>query len=60
MPIPAPISTSLSQCLLFAMRIMPVADATVYAPIPIHGLLPPYSLVSIVAVMKAVAVCPEG
>ncbi len=60
MPMPAPVSTSLNQCLLFAILISPVAVATVYALMPIHGLLCPYSFVSIVAVINAVAVCPEG
>ena len=57
---PAPVSTSLNQCLLFAIRINPVAVAMPYAPTPIHGLLCPYSLLSMVAVINAVAVCPEG
>ena len=34
--------------------------SVVYAPIPIHGLLCPYSLLNIVAVINAVAVCPDG
>ena len=60
MPMPAPVKTSLSQCLLLAIRMSPVAVATLYAPMPIHGLLCPYSLLSMVAVINAVAVCPEG
>ena len=59
-PKPAPTMTSLSQCLLFAIRISPVAVAMVYAPTLTHGEMCPYSLDSIVAVIKAVAVCPEG
>jgi len=33
-PMPAPVKTSLSQCLLLAIRMSPVAVATLYAPMP--------------------------
>ena len=42
------------------MRLTPVAVATVYPPMLIHGLICPYSLCSIVAHINAVAVCPDG
>ena len=57
---PAPTITSAIQCLLFNMRLTPVAVATVYPPMLIHGLICPYSLCSIVAHINAVAVCPDG
>ena len=60
MPIAAPATTSLIQCMLFIILDTPVSAATVYPPMLNQGLLQPYSLWSMVAVMKDVAVCPEG
>ena len=59
-PIPAPTMTSLIQWRLLSCRVTPVAVATAYPPMLYQGLRCPYSLWSMVAVMKAVAVCPEG
>ena len=36
---PAPVSTSLSQCLLFAMRISPVAVATGQHQVELHAVI---------------------
>ena len=60
MPIAAPAATSVTQCLLFNTLETPVNAAKVYPPMLSHGLRPSYSICSIVAVMNAVAVCPEG
>ena len=59
-PIPAPTMTSLIQWRLLSCRVIPVAVAAAYPPMLYQGLRCPYSLCNMVAVMKAVAVCPEG
>ena len=58
---PAPVSTSLNQCLLLIIRESPVAVAVTYPPTLYHGLrVRPYSLCSSVAVRKAVAAFAEN
>ena len=57
---PAPAITSVSQWRLLRIRDRPVTAAAVYPPMLSHGSFHPYSLCSIVAVRKAVAVWPDG
>ena len=59
-PNEAPTMTSNIQCLLLSTRINPTAVAHEYPKMVYQKLLLLYCKYSIVAIMKAVAVCPDG
>ena len=59
-PMTAPAMTSEAQCLSFMILEMPVAEAIAYPPKLNQGLRQPYSSCNMAAIMKLVAVCPEG
>lgn len=59
-PIPAPATTSVSQCLLLYIRNAPVPVATINPEIPYQMETSLYSCHKNSAPAKAVAVCPDG
>ena len=60
MPIPAPAKTSPVQCRLLATLKIPVAVANANPEVAYKILLLLYSKNNKVALLKAIAVCPEG